>query len=126
MEQQKREKATGAREPHVIDRHVGLRIRLRRRELGINQSALARLVNISFQQIQKYEMGVNRVSGSMLWEIAHALRTDVSYFYRGLDGEPQAAPAPATLLHPSFASNECIEIARAFSEIKSPKVRQEI
>src|SRR6195952_2217839 len=72
------------RGPNPIDRHVGLRIRLRRKELGISQERLAESIGLTFQQIQKYERAANRVSASKLWEVARALSTSVSYFYEGL------------------------------------------
>jgi len=64
--------------------HVGAAIRRRRRELGMTQQHLGQLVNIKFQQIQKYETGANRVSASRLWEISRALGVPVSYFFEGL------------------------------------------
>src|SRR5215208_5898064 len=77
--------------PHPVDRHVGLRIRMRRKEIGVSQERLAEALGITFQQVQKYERGANRVSASKLWEIASALRTPVAYFYEGLnDGETAA------------------------------------
>src|ERR1700754_1555326 len=70
--------------PHPVDRHVGLRIRMRRKELGISQERLAESLGLTFQQVQKYERAANRVSASKLFEIARALSTSVSYFYEGL------------------------------------------
>src|ERR1700751_2060302 len=70
--------------PNPIDRHVGLRIRLRRKELGISQEKLAESIGLTFQQVQKYERAANRVSASKLWEVARALNTTVAYFYEGL------------------------------------------
>jgi len=83
--------------PHPVDMHVGAAIRRRRRELGMTQQQLGQLVNIKFQQIQKYETGANRVSASRLWEISRALDVPVSHFFEGLDrggardGEDDAA-----------------------------------
>lgn len=71
--------------PHPIDVHIGQRIRARRRMLVVSQQTLADSCGITFQQIQKYEAGTNRVSGSKLWEIAKALQTDVGFFYEGLE-----------------------------------------
>ena len=72
---------------HTVDVHVGKRIRQRRWLIGMTQQALADLVGIKFQQIQKYETGSNRVSASRLWDIAHALDVPVSFFFEGLDGQ---------------------------------------
>src|SRR5579875_3003935 len=81
------------RSPNPVDIHVGLHIRMRRKALGISQERLAEALGLTFQQVQKYERGANRVSASKLWEIARALRTNVAYFYEGLedDGAPEAA-----------------------------------
>src|SRR5438270_8920735 len=70
--------------PNPIDRHVGLRIRMRRKELGLSQERLADAVGLTFQQIQKYERAANRVSASKLWELAQALGVGIGYFYDGL------------------------------------------
>ena len=74
---------------HPVDVHVGKRIRHRRWMLGMTQQQLGDLVGIKFQQIQKYETGMNRVSASRLWDIAHALDVPVSFFFEGLDGEAE-------------------------------------
>src|SRR4051812_41842537 len=65
--------------PNPVDRHVGLRIRLRRRELGMTQTDLAEAIGLTFQQVQKYERAANRVSASKLWEMARVLHTGVAY-----------------------------------------------
>ena len=70
--------------PHPVDVHVGKRIRHRRWMNGTTQQQLAEKVGIKFQQIQKYETGMNRVSASRLWDIAHALGVDVSFFFEEL------------------------------------------
>jgi transcriptional regulator with XRE-family HTH domain len=75
---------------HPIDIHVGRRLKARRRLLGLTQERLAKAVNIRFQQIQKYESGVNRISASRLWSLAKALKVSVSYFFEGMNGhEPK-------------------------------------
>ena len=79
--------------PNPIDRHVGLRIRMRRKELGLSQERLGEAVGLTFQQIQKYERAANRVSASKLWEISRALQAPIGYFYEGLEGaDPVEAP----------------------------------
>lgn len=74
---------------HPVDQHVGMRLRLGRREAGLTQAALAEALNLTFQQIQKYERGANRISASKLFEAAHVLGVPVSYFFEGL-----APPTP--------------------------------
>jgi transcriptional regulator with XRE-family HTH domain len=115
--------------PNPVDLHVGLRIRLRRRELGVSQEKLADSIGLTFQQVQKYERAANRVSASKLWEMARALKTSISYFFDGLGdpgrndpGEPdRAPPAHAFLLTP-----EGLELAAAFPKIKKARVRRRI
>src|SRR3954470_2230881 len=80
------------RSPNPVDRHVGLRIRLRRKELGVSQERLAQAIGLTFQQVQKYERAANRVSASKLWDMARVLSTSISYFYEGLEGAEATAP----------------------------------
>ena len=72
------------RRPHAVDVHVGRRVRARRKAIGLNLEGLASEIHITYQQLQKYETGANRISASMLYEIACALRTPVAHFYGGL------------------------------------------
>lgn len=71
--------------PDPIDVHIGIRMRGLRKQLGVSQEALAQAIGVSFQQVQKYEKGANRVSGSMLFYAGKALGVPVAYFYDGLD-----------------------------------------
>lgn len=71
---------------HFVDVHVGERLRQRRLFLGITQMALAERIDLSFQQVQKYELGKNRISASRLWVIASVLTVQVGYFFEGLTG----------------------------------------
>lgn len=70
--------------PHPVDRHVGRRVCEKRISLGYNQSDLGRALGLTFQQIQKYEKGANRVSASKLWQMAEFFKVDVGYFFEGL------------------------------------------
>jgi len=76
---------TDPRSPHHVDQHVGALIRVRRKALGISQTELADALGVSFQQVQKYERGANRVSASKLFEIAQKLGTPLSSFFEGLE-----------------------------------------
>lgn len=111
--------------PNPIDRHVGLRIRLRRKELGISQERLAESIGLTFQQVQKYERAANRVSASKLWEVARALNTSISYFYEGL-------PADGELFHTGpkledfLLTTDGMELARYFPQIPHHGVRRQI
>ena len=108
--------------PHPVDRHVGLRIRMRRKEIGVSQERLAEALGITFQQVQKYERGANRVSASKLWEIAQALKTSVSYFYEGLGGDDQ----PAAQTQDFMLTAEGLELMAAFPRITQPALRRKL
>ena len=114
--------------PHPIDRHVGLRIRMRRKEMGVSQERLAEALGLTFQQVQKYERGANRVSASKLWEIGRALRTPVAYFYEGLgDGAETVAASPAQRGAQDFLlTSEGMELAQAFPRISRPALRRRV
>jgi len=71
--------------PHPVDRHVGRRVCEKRISLGYNQSDLGRALGLTFQQIQKYEKGANRISASKLWDIARFFKVDIGYFFEGLN-----------------------------------------
>ena len=73
--------------PHPIDIHVGNRVRLRRVLLGMSQEDLASRLGITFQQVQKYERGLNRIGASRLWDIMQILGVDANYFFMGMDEE---------------------------------------
>ena len=111
--------------PHPVDSHVGLRIRMRRKEMGVSQERLAESLGITFQQVQKYERGANRVSASKLWEIATALRTPVSYFYDGLSDRESAA-AQRNAAQDFLLSTDGIELMAAFPRITEASVRRKI
>ena len=111
--------------PHPVDLHVGVRIRMRRKEMGVSQERLADALGITFQQVQKYERGANRVSASKLWEIATALTTPVAYFYDGL-GDRQAATAERDAAQEFILSTEGIALMTAFPRIVEPAIRQKL
>ena len=110
---------------HPVDRHVGLRIRMRRKELGLSQDKLADALGITFQQIQKYERGANRVSASKLWETARAMQVPINCFYEGLpeDGEASAAASGA---HAFLLTAEGLELASNFPKLSDPRLRRKI
>ena len=115
--------------PNPIDIHVGRRVRLRRKERGISQERLAEGLCLTFQQVQKYERGANRVSASKLYEMARVLRVSIGYFFEGLDD-------PASPLGDNYASayNSVIEdmlsepngpqLAEAFLRIRRRSIRK--
>ena len=115
--------------PDPVDIHVGARIRVRRRSLSVTQEVLANDLGLTFQQIQKYERGSNRVSASKLYEIARSLRTPVPYFFEGLDNAPAASAwdaAPDNSVHEFLMTDEGLELAAAFPTVKAPRLRRQI
>ncbi len=108
---------------HPVDVHVGKRIRHRRWMNGTTQQQLAEKVGIKFQQIQKYETGMNRVSASRLWDIAHALGVDVSFFFEGLEGSAEAqsqTDMPGDIL----SDKEALELLRSYYAIPEAQRRR--
>ena len=131
-ETQSRQSNAGERGPAEVDMHVGARVRMRRRFLGLTQQALAESLGLTFQQVQKYERGANRVSASKLYEIARALHVPVPYFFEGL-GDPTAGASAAGLddaseqhVHGFLMTTEGLELAAAFPRITRPRLRRRI
>jgi transcriptional regulator with XRE-family HTH domain len=114
--------------PNPIDRHVGLRIRLRRKELGVSQERLAESIGLTFQQIQKYERAANRVSASKLWELAGALQISVAYFYEGLDlpGPFNGRSSVDAAVRDFMLTDEGAEMAAMFPRIRERRMRRKI
>jgi transcriptional regulator with XRE-family HTH domain len=107
---------------HPVDVHVGKRVRHRRWMVGITQQQLAEKVGIKFQQIQKYETGMNRISASRLWDIADALGVPVSFFFEGLDERNQTAQSdlPGDIL----IDKEALELVRSYYAIPETQRRR--
>lgn len=117
---------------HPIDVHVGKRLRLRRTILGMSQEAIGNAIGVTFQQIQKYERGINRMGASRLYEFSKVLGVPVSYFFEGMDD-------PATKVqfemkedgvqefaHDPMTSRETLELVRAYYKIKEAHTRKKI
>jgi transcriptional regulator with XRE-family HTH domain len=122
------DKLADDRAPNPIDRHVGLRIRMRRKELGISQEKLAESIGLTFQQVQKYERAANRVSASKLWEMAQALNTNIAYFYEGLGEESSSDPANLSrdVVQDFLLTPEGVELAGTFPRIPQGRLRRKI
>lgn len=109
---------------HPVDAHVGKRIRHRRWMIGMTQQQLAEQVGIKFQQIQKYETGMNRVSASRLWEIARSVGVPISFFFEGLDGaEAEVAPV-GDMPNDILADREALELVRSYYSIPQDQRRR--
>ncbi len=109
---------------HPVDVHVGKRVRHRRWMNGTTQQQLAEAVGIKFQQIQKYETGMNRVSASRLWDIAKVLNVPVSFFFEGLDAEPAEAGANSDMPSDILTDKEALELLRSYYAIPENQRRR--
>ena len=124
---------TEDRSPNPVDLHVGARIRMRRRMQGVSQERLADALGLTFQQVQKYERGANRVSASKLYEIAASLRTPVSYFFEGLadpssDGgtEDGSHTIAEQSVHAFLTTSEGLELAGLFPRLQRGRLRRRL
>jgi len=117
--------------PNPIDKHVGSRVRMRRMMLGMSQEKLGDALGLTFQQVQKYEKGANRVGASRLQHISHILQVPVSFFFEGaphVPGQPKSvgnAPSPAYVTD-FLASSDGLALTKAFTRINEPKLRRRI
>jgi transcriptional regulator with XRE-family HTH domain len=109
--------------PNPIDVHVGKRVRMRRLFLGMNQESLANALGLTFQQVQKYEGGANRVSASRLSEMAKILDVPVSFFYADLPSETETKPEEREARE-RMERQETIELVRYYYSIPSAELRQ--
>ena len=105
---------------HPVDAHVGKRIRHRRWMVGMTQQQLADKVGIKFQQIQKYETGMNRVSASRLWDVAEALGVTISFFFEGLNEAQETLQTGGDIL----ADKEALELVRSYYAIPEAQRRR--
>lgn len=107
----------------ALDVRIGDRIRARRLEIGMSQEQLAALLGITFQQVQKYEKGVNRVAASRLHAIAAALEVSITHFF---DGAARPKGTDATALEEAFRHPDVIELVKQYHSIESAKVRKRV
>ena len=112
--------------PNPIDIHVGTRLRLRRTLLGLSQETLGEAVGITFQQLQKYERGANRISASRLFNLSQVLGVPVSFFFEDLStGETPARRAATNEVDlEAMARRETLELVRAYYRITDPAIRK--
>lgn len=117
--------------PHPVDVHVGGRVRLRRMLLGMSQDKLGEALGLTFQQIQKYEKGINRIGASRVFEISKILDVPIQFFYDDLSGrtgqsygfaEADGDDSFMQLLH----SPEGVQLCRHFADIGDPRVRRRV
>lgn len=128
------EKGGNVSKPNPVDVHVGARIRLRRTLLGFSQDKLAQGLGLTFQQIQKYERGANRVGASRLYQLSRVLDVPVSYFFDDMPttaGDARRAAPGLAEAHEPFeadplAKRETLELVRAYYQIRSPQTRKRL
>jgi transcriptional regulator with XRE-family HTH domain len=117
---------------NAIDTHVGNRVRMRRLMLDLTQVRLANALGLTFQQVQKYEKGTNRISASRLHQLSHILRVPVPFFFEGTPGEihlpdrPEGGPSIASDVGAFLSTSDGIALVRAYTRIEHPKIRRAI
>lgn len=112
--------------PHDVDIHVGGRVRLRRSALGLSQDQLGASVGLSFQQIQKYERGANRIGASRLFHISKVLKVPISYFFESIGEFGLAEEGNSSYEADPVLKRETLELMRAYHQILDPKQRKKI
>jgi transcriptional regulator with XRE-family HTH domain len=122
--------------PNPVDIHVGSRVRLRRTLLGLSQEKLAGAIGLTFQQVQKYERGANRIGASRLFELSRVLDVPVSFFFDDMSPETAARrashaqgmseSAQAPFETDALAKRETLELVRAYYRITDPRVRKKV
>lgn len=104
--------------PHPTDIHVGRKVREARAAKGMSQEQLGKLLGVSFQQVQKYEKGTNRIGSSRLWDISRALETPITYFFEGIETESQE--------NQKTLPRRTIELAKQIDSIPDDNVRNQV
>ena len=121
---------SGTKEPQDVDRHVGSRVRMQRMAIAMSQEKLGDACGITFQQIQKYEKGTNRMGASRLHQIARILQVPVEFFYKGVPSGPDSgkplADTSSRLMTEFLGTSDGLELVRAFMAVKDAKVRRRI
>src|ERR1041384_3669600 len=117
--------------PNPIDKHVGSRVRMRRMMLGMSQEKLGDALGLTFQQVQKYEKGTNRIGASRLQQISLILQVPVAFFFEGAPPPPGGAPGFAEAPSPAYvtdflATNDGLSLVKAFMRIPNAKLRRRV
>ena len=117
------------KQTNPVDVQVGNRVRIRRMLIGMSQERLGELLGLTFQQVQKYEKGVNRIGAGRLFDVSRILGVPIDYFYEGMGGQ-LAAQAGAEYSAPPVmefvSSGEGLQLSLSFMKIKDPKVRKRV
>ena len=115
-----------AKEPKEMDRHVGARIRSRRMMLAMSQEQLSRAIGLTFQQVQKYEKGANRVGASRLAQLAEALNVPIAWFFEGEGAPRQQGDGSENMIDKFVATSEGVALVRAFVQVKDAHTRRAV
>src|SRR5215472_15976626 len=116
--------------PNPVDKHVGRQVRMRRMMLAMSQQSLGAALGLTFQQVQKYEEGTNRIGASRLQQISHILQVPVAFFFDSAptphgQADADAAPSPS-YVSDFLASSDGLALTKAFMRIKEPRLRRRI
>ncbi|WP_246423461.1 helix-turn-helix domain-containing protein [Roseospira goensis] len=127
---------TASGKPNPVDVHVGGRVRLRRTLLGLSQERLGEAIGLTFQQVQKYERGANRIGASRLWDLSRVLDVPMSYFFEDMDEDVSnlsprniagaALDAEVPAVSDPLTKRETLELVRAYYRIADPQVRRRV
>jgi len=114
--------------PNPIDVHVGSRVRTRRLALGMSQEKLGAALGLTFQQVQKYEKGTNRIGASRLHYVSRILQVPIAHFFEGTPGQQKAKgnPPSSTCVSDFLATTDGLSLAKAFTKIKHAKIRHHV
>ena len=112
--------------PDPIDVHVGQRVRARRKMLGLSQTQLGEELGVTFQQVQKYERGANRIGSSRLFRMSSTLDVPVSYFFEGAETKLPGYEEASALDEDAFARQETQELVEAYYRIADPRIRKKV
>ena len=124
--------------PNPIDLYVGSRVRMRRSLLGMSQERLAAELGVTFQQVQKYERGLNRIGASRLWDLAQVLGVNVDFFYQDIDRQTSDQSPRKIYANPNFSEDVCefdmdtllrrdvTALLRVYTKITDPKIQRNI
>ncbi len=124
MPESRPENVPNQRSANSVDSHVGSRVRLRWLELGLSQEKLADQLGITFQQVQKYERGTNRIGASRLHQIALVLQAPITYFFEGASDTALPRNSDASPLAQALSDPATVRLVRAFANIGDPHLKQ--
>jgi transcriptional regulator with XRE-family HTH domain len=108
----------------AVDKHVGSRLRIRRKMMAMSQEKLGEALGLTFQQVQKYEGGANRISASRLQHLSQILQVTVPFFFEGAPGTAAGLDEPPSYVNEFLASSDGLVLAKAFTRIGDAKLRR--